>query len=61
MANEPGGHCPYCKASIKVGRRGKQNCLKCGRRIDVDIKDVPVSREVFGKDEDMRTWIREAQ
>ena len=60
MASKPGGRCPRCRTSIKFERKGKQNCQKCGMRIDVDIKDVPVDREMYGNDTDMRTRIMEA-
>jgi predicted amidophosphoribosyltransferase len=59
-AGLPGGKCPRCRGDIKTERRGKQNCPHCFKRLDIEIKDVPVNREAFGKDTDMRTWIREA-
>lgn len=37
----PGGNCPYCNKAIKVERKGKQRCSKCGGQINVEITDTP--------------------
>lgn len=59
MNTSPSVKCPHCKQGIKVERRGKQRCLKCGRGIEVQIWDEDVDYNSFGSRTDTRTKVWE--
>jgi predicted amidophosphoribosyltransferase len=54
----PGGRCPYCKTNLRFDRKGKHYCRKCRGPLEVDIKDVDVDPDAYGKKTDARTTIK---